>query len=223
MFKSKSRRAVAFLATVGVSVGLVGVAASTTGAYFSDTRTGSVSGTIGSIKVATSGGSGTDGLGFTFTNMLPGEPQTVTGTYQNTGANNEDVWLVFNNADALHAINDLGTYGQAHILSNGTEVFGSNNLNDHSDTCPILDGSGNPTGCNPIPQKIKLADNLLPSLQGTFGFTFNYASKLKGASAEGGPFNCYPLGGCVNNGLPYKIVATQHGVDPYDANNTTTP
>jgi len=220
MLKSKSGRLAAFLATVGLSVGLVGVAASTTGAYFSDTRSGSVSGTIGSIKVATSGGTGTDGLGFSFTNMLPGEPQTVTGSYQNSGANVEDVWLVFNNVDALHAINDLGTYGQAHLLSNGTEVFGSNNLNDNVTSC--VPGTGTPA-CNAVPQKLKLADSLAPGGVGTFGFTFNYGPKLKGNTGAGAPFNCYPLGGCANNGLPYKIVATQHGVDPYDALNTTTP
>ena len=50
MSKSKKGRIAAFLATVGVSAALIGVAASSTGAYFSDTHTGSVSGSIGSIK-----------------------------------------------------------------------------------------------------------------------------------------------------------------------------
>ena len=33
-----------------------------------------------------------------FSNMLPGDPQTVTVNYQNTGANTEDVYVVFPNA-----------------------------------------------------------------------------------------------------------------------------
>ena len=121
MIKSKAGRFGAFIATLGMSAGLIGTAVHATGAYFSDSKSGAVAGTIGSIKVSTSGGTGTDGLNFNFANMLPGTPQTATFSYQNTGANAEDVWLVFNDAAALHAINVLGTYGEAHVASNGTE------------------------------------------------------------------------------------------------------
>jgi hypothetical protein len=56
------------------------------------------------------------------------------------------------------------------------------------------------------------------------------AAKTKHAPACG-QFNCYPSTGAVGadaagpagSGLPYKIVATQHGVDPFDSLNTTTP
>ena len=62
------------------------------------------SGNFGSIKVTPSGGSGAHSTNFSFENMLPGEPQTATVQFQNTGANSEDVWLVFDNATALSAL-----------------------------------------------------------------------------------------------------------------------
>src|SRR4051794_24201182 len=117
MMKSKTARFGAFLATLGVSAGLVGTAVHSTGAYFSDTKTGAITGTMGSIKVTTYGGA-VDGSGnrnFAFANMLPGEQQTATIQYQNTGRNAEDVYIVFNDTAALAAINDLGHYGTASI------------------------------------------------------------------------------------------------------------
>ena len=175
-------------------------AATGTGAYFSDSRSGGVTGSTGSIKVV---------------NMLPGERQTATATYLNTGKNKQDVWLVFPNADALHALNDLGRFGEAHVSSNGTEVFASTNLNDNNTSCPA--GTAD---CNPLPSKIKLGDNVAPGLGGSVSFSFAYGARLRGAAAEEGPFNCYPLGSCTSNGLPFQVVATQHGIAPDDVNNT---
>ena len=190
-------------------------AATGTGAYFSDSRSGGVTGSTGSIKVVTAGGGGTDNLNFTFNDMLPGERQTATATYLNTGKNKQDVWLVFPNADALHALNDLGRFGEAHVSSNGTEVLASTNLNDNSTSCPA--GTAD---CNPLPSKIKLGDNVAPGLGGSVSFSFAYGARLRGAAAEEGPFNCYPLGSCTSNGLPFQVVATQHGIAPDDVNNT---
>ena len=222
MLKSRGARVGAFIATMGASAALIGVSVHATGAYFSDTRSGTITGTIGSIEVDTSGGGGQDGLDFNFDNMLPGEPQTAHGSYKNTGANNQDVYIVFYNADALHAINDLGRFGELHITSNNTEIFASRNLNDHP-SCPPGASDATHPPCAALPQELKLAENVAPGGTGQFTFTFDYTSRLKADAAEGRPFNCYPLGGCNNAGLPYKIVATQHGVDPYDSNNTTTP
>lgn len=209
MRKTTVARLAGFIGAVGATTALVAAATGSTGAYFSDSRSGTYSGTIGSIKVTTSGGSGTDGLDFSFTNMLPGELQTKTASYLNTGANSEDVWLVFPNDTALNAIDDLGTYGEAHIASNGTEIFASQNLNNHP-TCPP--GAGPAPVCNALPKQIKLADNVAPGFGGTFSFSFAYGAKLKDPAAEGQPFN--------GIGLPYQIVATQHGITPNDVNNT---
>jgi hypothetical protein len=220
--------ALAVTLAAALSLGLVAVGA--TGAYFSDTHNGAVAGTIGSIKVTTSGGSGADGLDFSFANLLPGEPQTAVVHYTNSGNNAEDVYLKFPNATALSALNNLGTYGEVHVVANGTEVFASTNLNDRSATC----GAFSTTGCWPLPQTLKVASNVAPGHSGTIKFTFNYASKMKTQPAAGttAEFNTYPVPAgqyspsnpdgqtTVNaadgtgSGLPIQIVAVQVGQTP---------
>lgn len=207
--KQKAARITMFLGTVGVSAALIGAGVNATGAYFSDTKTGNISGTIGSIKVAT----GRTQIGFE--NMLPGELQTVGDSYQNVGRNAADVWMVFE-TNALHTIvNQLGTYGEAHFASNGTEIFASQNLNDNTTSCPP--GASDPANgrppCAALPAKIKLADNLAPNASGSWSFGFMYASKLGNGSNIASPTPAW--------NLPYQIVATQDGVVPGDY--TVTP
>lgn len=227
MRRSTAVRFAVWLATLGAMAGLAITATGMTGAYFSDAHNGDITGNIGSIKVTPSGGGGTDGTDFTFSNMLPGVPQTATVHFQNSGANAEDVWLVFDNATALSALNNLGTYGEVHV-SNGSALFDSANLNDRSPTC----GAFSPSGCWPLPAKIKVASNLASGASGHVSFTFNYAGKLSNPAAEGAPFNVYPVPAgawsptnpdgqyTVNAadgtgaGLPYEIVATQVGQTP---------
>ena len=207
-------------AAIAVSVALLGgtawLAAGATGAYFSDTHGGTISGTVGSVKVTPYGGSGPAQTDLSFTNLLPGVAQTVTESYENTGANPEDVYIVFNNATALSALNNLGTYGEAHLSANGVALFDSANLNDRVPTCGPL----SPSGCWPLANQYLLVSNLSPGASGTVSFSFNYASKLK--SQGPAAWNTYPVSGqyTVNasdlsgSGLPYQIVATQHGVTP---------
>lgn len=214
---STAARFVVWGATLAALGALVIAATGMTGAYFSDTHHGDIAGNLGSIKVTPSGGTGSDSTDFTFTNMLPGEPQTATIQYQNTGLNAEDVWLVFDNATALSALNNLGSFGEVHV-SNGNELFGSANLNDRSSTC----GPFSPSGCWPLPSQIKVGSNIAPTAGGFVKFTFNYAGKLQNPAAEGAPFNLYPVAGqnTVNaadgtgSGLPYELVATQVGQTP---------
>jgi hypothetical protein len=226
MLKTVKSRGLALVATVALLGGTAWVASSTTGAYFSDTHTGSISGSIGSIQVTPSGGTGAEHMNLSFTNMLPGEPQTVTVKYKNTGANPQDVWIVFNNATALSALNNLGTYGEASLAANGTALFHSTNLNDRLGTC----GAFSSTGCWPLAKQYKVASNLAPGASGDASFTFALAGKTVTPPAT---FNHYPVStegyltshdtndqNYVNaadgtgNGLPYSIVATQHGVTP---------
>ncbi|HST13366.1 MAG TPA: hypothetical protein VLJ44_00780 [Gaiellaceae bacterium] len=214
---STAARFIVWGATLAALATLVVAATGMTGAYFSDTHQGAITGNIGSIKVTPSGGTGADSTNFTFTNMLPGVPQTATIQYQNTGLDNEDVWLVFNNATALSALNNLGSYGEVHV-SNGHALFDSANLNDRSSTC----GPFSPSGCWPLPSQIKVGSDIAPGAGGFAKFTFNYAGKLKNPAAEGAPFNLYPIPGqtTVNaadgsgSGLPYELVATQVGQTP---------
>lgn len=208
-------------AAVALTLSLVSLGS--TGAYFSDTHQGGVTGTVGSIKVVGSGGTGANNLDLNYNGLLPGTPQTVTAGYQNTGVSPQDVWVVFNNVDALHALNDLGTYGEFHVKANGTPLFDSANLNDglHNPAAPSC-GALDPAGCWPVPKMIKVASNVGPTASGTIDFTFGYAAKLKGQSpAGGGAWNSYPVATTPNpnpviagNGLPYQIVATQVGQTP---------
>lgn len=204
---------------VAVALSLALAALGPTGAYFSDTAAGEITGTIGSIKVAGSGGSGADHLGLKYTNLLPGVTQTVTSQYTNTGNNAQDVWVVFNNADALHALNDLGTYGEFHLAANGTALFDSANLSDDEDDSAVKScGPLVPTGCWPLEEQYLLTSNLAPSAAGNVSFTFGYPSKYED---QGGAWNAYPVKTvqtpdtvASDSGLPYQIVATQVGKTP---------
>lgn len=205
------------LAALVIAAVCVAFGVNLTNATFSDTKSGTISGTLGSVHVTTAGGTGTDSLDFAFSNLMPGVPQTATATYTNSGSGPEDVYVVFPNATALSALNTLGTYGSVHVLSNGTEVFGSNNLNDRSSTC----GAFSSSGCNPLPGKILLASNVAPGASGTLKFTFGYASKLATQPPAGttAQFNQYPVAGQTTvkdadgsgSGLPYQVVAVEAG------------
>jgi hypothetical protein len=230
--KSMKIRSAAIVGTVALLGGTAYVASGSTGAYFSDTHTGAISGTIGSIRVTPSGGTASaDGslMDLAFSNLLPGTPETVTVDYQNTGNNPEDVYIVFPNATALSALNNLGSYGTVHLSSTGYgsvgDVFDSANLNDNGTSCPVGSSSVQyPTPCEPLPSQLLIASNVTPGATGTFSFEFNYASKLSTQPAPGTTayWNTYPVSGQTTtnpsdgtgNGLPYEIVATQHGITP---------
>ncbi len=179
----------------------------------------------GNVRITTSGGGGPNHLNFTFANLLPGEPQTAAVSYQNTGKSAEDVWVVFDNAEALHALNNLGTFGEVTIKNASGTVFHSTNLNDNqppaSGKCGKVLYSTNEfsaSGCWPLKAKYKLGSHIAPTGGGWMQFSFGYASKLKDPKAEEQPFNTYPPevkpALIKGNGLPYKIVATQVGQEP---------
>jgi hypothetical protein len=216
MLNSLKIKGAAIVTSVVLLGGTAWLAAGATGAYFSDTHGGTISGTVGSVKVTPYGGSGAAQTDLSFTNLLPGVAQTVTESYQNTGANAEDVYIVFNNATALSALNNLGTYGEVHLSANGTPLFDSANLNDRVSTCGPL----SPSGCWPLAKQYLLVSNLPAGAAGNVSFSFNYASKLTGNGPAA--WNTYPVAGQATtnpsdlsgSGLPYQIVATQHGVTP---------
>lgn len=220
MNKSKALRIGGFTLAVGVTASLVGFAATGTGAYFTDSSPGTINGTVGSIHVVTTGGTGAQSNVFSFDRLLPGTPQTVTIKYVNTGNSPEDVYLTFPNDTALSAFNNIGTFGSVQVNNAGGEdVFDSTNLNDHSSSC----GAFSHAGCNPLPNQLKVGTNLAPNGTATATFTFGYASKLHGQDSSGnnGNFNRYPQpnqntnpGNPTSDGLPFAIVATQVGQQP---------
>jgi hypothetical protein len=222
MRKSKIARIAGFTVALGATASLVGFAATGTGAFFSDSSPGTITGSVGSILVSVSGGNGSSSTNFNFDRLLPGTPQTETITYTNTGNSPEDVFLTFPNATALSALNNLGTFGQVQVNNaGGTDIFDSQNLNDNSVSCPV--GSSTPTHpitCAPLPKQLKVDGNLAPGSSDTATFTFGYPSKLSGHG--GGVWNSWPVAGQfttvpadgTGDGLPIAIVATQIGQTP---------
>jgi hypothetical protein len=205
-------------------VALVAMASNATGAYFSDTKPGAVSGTLGSIKVTTSGGVNNAGTSFVWDNMLPGELKSATVGYQNTGRNVQDVYLVFN-PTALSALNTLGTFGEAHIAVNGTEIYASQNLND-------IQGNGTAG----VPGVVKIGSSVGPTASGNVTFSFMFAGKMQNPNLDtisefnkfpikttGTHDSRYPIGfeqsivraiDGEGTGLPFKVIAVQVGQVP---------
>jgi len=219
------------LAAVGTAVTLAGVmavlASGSTGAFFSDTNSGTITGTVGSVKISTVGSSGTgdDGLTFAFDNLAPGVAQSITVKYENTGTLAQDVFLTFPDVAALHAINNLGRYGEIHIVdvASGAHLFDSTNLSDDRPDATGTCGGFGPAGCWPLPAALKVATNVAPSGYGFVMFSFNYPSKLGTATKSngGGVFNTYPSPGALpadsltsGAGLPVNVVAVQVGQQP---------
>lgn len=231
-----TRRMVGVGITLVATVGLAVAASGVTSAYFSDTKSGTITGTVGQVSISVTGGGGTTGRDFAFVNLLPGEPQSVKIDYQSTGTGPQDLYLTFPNGPALHALNNLGTYGYVKVTdSSGGVLFESSNLQDGR-TRPLTDPNPNSCGvypvgfgptlplCWPLPAQIKVRSNLAPNATGTITFTFGYASKLTGNGP--GVWNSYPVNlyggeaygpdaaGPAGNGLPYNVVATQVGQTP---------
>ncbi len=221
-----TRRMVGVGITLVATVGLAVAASGVTSAYFSDTKSGTITGTVGYVKINVGGGNGVNGLDFAFDNLRPGEPQSIRIDYKSTGTGTQDLWLAFPNVPALHALNNLGTYGTVTVSdSSSGVVFTSTNLNDGrtippngADSCGPLAPTGG--ACWPLPPQLMVRSNLAPGAEGTITFTFGYASKLGG----NGPavWNSYPVAqafgpdaaGPAGNGLPYNVVATQAGQTP---------
>jgi hypothetical protein len=232
----KSRTATRVLAlsvTTVAALGLAATASGVTGAYFSDTKAGTISGTIGSVRIDTYGGTGDDDLNLAFNNLMPGEPKNVTFGYTSQGTGPQDLWLTFPNVPALHALNNLGRFGALTVTdSSSGAVFYSANLQDGrtrvdgTNSCGTFAPGGTPTNCWPLPPKLLVRSNLAPGASGSVTITFQYSSALTGtggpAAWNGYPANRFPGGeafgadadGPAGSGLPYRVVATQAGQTP---------
>ena len=221
MSKKQFFKVTGFIGTLAAGTALVASAATGTGAYFTDSVSGTMSGTMGSISIRSGDGGGANAATtIRFTKMLPGETGTKTVAFTNNGQNPQDVWVVFPqsalgdfNHDTPHkgtdepsGINDFGTYATIQIKSGSSTVFYSNNLNDDPNSCP--DGTADPVikrACHALPTMVKLADNLAPRASGDMEFAFTPDAKFQDNQT-------LPV-----LSLPYKLVATQHGISPDSA------
>jgi hypothetical protein len=242
VFMKKHPRLIALLGTAGVTASLIGVAVAGTGAYFTDSHPGNIDGNNGDIAISVSGGSGTGGLDFDFSGILPGVPKTATVTVSNLTANPEAVWLVFDNSNGMwSAVNNLGRYG---IFTVGGYVY--NNLtNKAAPTDPGVLGSFSGTFCgaaaapsrsgyNYLPHAIKITT--LPAWgTASFPITFEYHACMTNHQGES-IFNALgnDIGGtggaaliaAPNGPLLFNVAAFQDGIDPtslYNGSAAITP
>jgi hypothetical protein len=222
IMRSRRQRVAAFIAATGGALALVGLAANTTGAYFTDVHAGQVDGTFGKVAVSVNGvavqpgdsTSGPDNMAVHFSNMLPGQDKTVTYTVLNTGSANESIWLAFDNSNGVWAaINQLGTYGDAKI-SSPMITADYNNLNNSYPQGTVAAGHNACGDPNPaiayLPAESHVAD-LAPGQTTSFTFSLGFTSCLSSNALQGGPAFQTPL--------LTDVIATQQGVSPSDIHN----
>lgn len=220
----KTVRIGAFLATMAGATALVGAAATSTGAYFTDTHAGTINGTFGKIALRVDNvtvptgdsATGTDDLAIQWNNMLPGQDKTVTFKVTNITNNAESIWLAFDNSNNEWAnINTLGSFGDAKINSPNINQDYNNLNNLYPEGTPPNPGQKNSCG-DPEPAIAYLpAENhvmdLAPGASGTFTFSFGFTACLSANALQGNTAFAAPL--------LYDIIATQPGITPDDTHN----
>ena len=194
-------RKVLIVGAVAVAAGIA-ITASTSGADFSGTSgLGTITGTNAVVNVEGSGGNGAAGMDIQFADpLVPGQAQSVTSTFKNTGNVKEDIYVVFTNAQALHAFDQQGRYAQVSISVNGgSQIFASANLNDGLHSVKGAPPAG-PYNCStatnttipPTPQICPLGSsqllltNVAPDATNTWTFTYLENSKAEGTGRSVG-------------------------------------
>ncbi len=156
MQKSMLLKLGGFVTALCATGALVAVTVPATGAYFSDSKPGSITATSGHLTLATSD------LNVNFDKLMPGVPQAKSVDYRvNADSGTVDVWLVFDTTardtvtgatTAYHLFtgggsspSGLGRYGYFQVAdTHGGVAFTSGNLkfadatdNDASDNCGV--------------------------------------------------------------------------------------
>ncbi len=231
MSKSTKLRVLGFIGAIGASAVLVGAATNGTGAYFTESHSGAINASTGGVHVATTN------LSLDFAQLLPGEFQSRQIGYTSTGSGLQDIWLVLptdGTADSLNGIPGtpsgtaaLGRYG--HFAVTGPDgSFTSYNLatagtGTHSGPTCSTDSYGRggseaqaatrtdySTPFCPVPNAILLSYGIASGASANATITFGFTKLIHAAGQEDSPLA--PL-------AQFKIVATQHGINPSDPNN----
>jgi hypothetical protein len=226
MQKLKAARLAGFVGALGASAVLLGAAATTTGAYFTDAEDGSVSAKSGSLTLDKN-----NDYTLNFDNLVPGEYKSKEVGYHTGGDATEDIWLRFPDGveygmftgaknGSQYAGGGLGRYGHFEIKNNANQVlFSSYNLQNESDTtsgCADADGHGSnrpavsetdtDMGYCGVPHYIKVESDVAPGTDAKLTMVFGLTGKARGQNTQ------------VADHLPFQVVATQAGVRP-DAKN----
>jgi hypothetical protein len=227
MFKNKTARIAAFVGAIGASAALIGTAATTTGAYFTDSENGTIAGKTGSLVVDKR-----SDYSLNFNDLVPGEYQDKDVKYATAGSTNEDIWLKFpagpeygaftgaaNGSDGFPS-GGMGRYGHFAVKNNaGNTLFSSYNLTNVSQgTSGCADNEGHgfgpastsasdtPPNCG-VPRYILVESNVPSGTDAKLTLTFGVTGRATGQNAN------QPAAA-----VPFQVVATQHGVRP-DASN----
>lgn len=231
MRKAKAIRVAGFVGALCASAALVGTSVAGTGAYFTDSHNGNLAASSGHLRLNVDGSA----LNLSFQNLVPGEYQTKNVTYATDTNTNEDIWMVFDTSSAAYGAfsggkgmtaypdGGLGRYGHFAVANDNATRFTSYNLANQpagdtstTDTCGV-NSSGNggsndvatpthtPLYCG-VPGAILLRSDAPNGASGEIEVTFGVTPKW---TAQEVP---------VAN-VPFKIVATQHGVRPDNAYN----
>jgi hypothetical protein len=229
MQKAKAIRLAGFVGALGASAVLVGAAVQGTGAYFSDSHDGTITGSSGHLTVSTSSTT------LDYSGLIPDEDQSKTITYTPDGGSpNEDVWMTFDATSQAYGkftgtnhVNyggytegGLGGYGHFKIVSNQGFSFESYNMQVAASGGCYIDANGDggssarATGpdngsqaapeCG-VPGAILIGHNISAGVQGSAVVTFGLTGKATGQNIPWA-------------NVPFKIVATQVGIRPDAAN-----
>lgn len=213
MFSTPKRRLTAISVLVLSLATVLALTVASTGAYFTDSHPGQVTGTFGSVAIDMNGsGSGPGNLQFNFNGIMPGQWKTATITATNTGSDNEDIYMVFTNANTVWSqINTLGTFGEANV--NGTDYANLNNK--YAQGTPANTGQtnacGDPTGPIAYLPHVNYLGTLTPGQAANYTFAFRYSACISNSAYQNQP--------AFSNPLEFNIAAFQAGIAPNDPHN----
>ena len=229
MNKGKIARLVGFVGALGISAALVASAVSSTGAYFTASQSGTISGSGGAITIAAN-----TSTNLTFDKLIPGVYQDKTVQYTVGGDTAVDTWLVFTDDAAYCQFSGskddpactgggLGRFGHFAVSGDASNLlFSSYNLAGATGTAPYAAVSecANPDGygaagpatssgdtghrCG-VPLAIKLESGLGSGSTKQVTLTFGLTPRA-GNDHQVSPAPPATVG--------FKIVATQPGIAP---------
>lgn len=239
MSKKQFLKVTGFLGTLAAGTALVATAATGTGAWFTDSEAGSITAQAGHLDLSA------DGTTFDFRDIMPGEDRMQTVNYDVDVSHGQvDVWLTFDTSTmdyskftGFSAVKDsggnivthgqnsyddggIGRYGHFKVSSGASTFFNSYNLKNALDgksgcadndkgwgsVVPAISETDTSMGFCGVPGQILIAQGLSNGAHGTVDLTFG----LTGKQTQQNQLQI--------NHLPFKIVATQAGHKPNDAN-----
>ncbi len=128
MQKGKVARVAGFVASAGLTVGLIGAAGAATGAYFQDAEAGTIRGTVGTIQIDNE-----TSTSLVFEKMLPGESATRSATFVNEGNREQDVYFDLGSVPGISDAQLADALAAVGFAVNGTPV---------TSTAPVAIASG---------------------------------------------------------------------------------